>query len=326
VDDDENEDDEDDEDGQDGSGDESEAETEEVCSSFLFCFPFLLFSDTENFCSYRSRTRASLIRTRMRMTVRMTVTTRLPVSAPHERPLRSASGWQRNAARSACKKPFNEGARTTCVLRFAACSATSIPARPRSWTRWEKTSTKESNYFLTPPPPKKKYFFFFRQIRQTNVQEGEAGGITQQIGATYIPHETILEKISVLPKTIEVKVPGLLVIDTPGHESFSNLRSRGSSLCNIAILVVDLMHGLEPQTIESINILKQRKTPFIVALNKIDRLFGWQSFPNNGVVDSLEKQKPHVKQEFETRLRDTMTAFAEQGLNAEVAFFIFHFF
>lgn len=156
------------------------------------------------------------------------------------------------------------------------------------------------------------------KIRQTNVQEGEAGGITQQIGATYFPAEAIEKKTAVLGKdrVEELKVPGLLIIDTPGHESFTNLRSRGSSLCNIAILVVDIMHGLEPQTLESIRLLRDRRTPFIVALNKIDRLFQWNATPNNSFQASLAKQKKSVKQEFEQRVEKTILAFAEQGLNA----------
>lgn len=158
------------------------------------------------------------------------------------------------------------------------------------------------------------------KVRQTNVQGGEAGGITQQIGATYFPMENIIKKTRVLEaaKEFEYKLPGLLVIDTPGHESFSNLRSRGSSLCNIAILVIDIMHGLEPQTIESIKMLRDKKTPFIVALNKIDRLYAWQAIKDNGFRESLAKQKKSVKNEFEDRLAKTKLALAEQGLNSEL--------
>ncbi|OSD01712.1 hypothetical protein PYCCODRAFT_1452538 [Trametes coccinea BRFM310] len=156
------------------------------------------------------------------------------------------------------------------------------------------------------------------KIRQTNVQEGEAGGITQQIGATYFPVEAIKTKTAVLNKDgkAEYKIPGLLIIDTPGHESFTNLRSRGSSLCNIAILVVDIMHGLEPQTLESLRLLRDRKTPFIVALNKIDRIYGWEPIPDNDFRSSLAKQSRSVQRQFEDMVKKIIVAFAEQGLNA----------
>ena len=155
------------------------------------------------------------------------------------------------------------------------------------------------------------------KLRRTNVQDGEAGGITQQIGATNVPREAIEEKTKMCKAFTkqELKLPGLLIIDTPGHESFSNLRTRGSSLCDMAILVVDIMHGLQPQTIESINILKSKKCPFVVALNKIDRLYGWQSNPHSDVENTINKQKQDTKQEFHERTQDIIVQFAKQHLN-----------
>ncbi|KAF1795681.1 Elongation factor Tu-type domain [Phytophthora cactorum] len=120
-------------------------------------------------------------------------------------------------------------------------------------------------------------------IRRTKVQDAEAGGITQQIedGAPCRNHEARLPPAR------------LLVIDTPGHESFTNLRNRGSSLCDIAILVVDIMHGLEPQTLESLRLLRQKKAPFVVALNKIDRCYGWKTMPDMPVQEALKHQNEH---------------------------------
>lgn len=160
------------------------------------------------------------------------------------------------------------------------------------------------------------------KIRQSNVQGGEAGGITQQIGATYFPISAIREKTKAMAKYEKQSfdVPGLLVIDTPGHESFTNLRSRGSSLCNIAILVIDIMHGLEQQTLESLRLLRDRKAPFVVALNKIDRLYDWKSTPNNSFRASFDQQSRAVKDEFESRLSNIKLALAEQGLNSELYF------
>jgi len=159
------------------------------------------------------------------------------------------------------------------------------------------------------------------KIRRTNVQDNEAGGITQQIGATYFPAENLLKataKLREKHEKMQIKVPGLLIIDTPGHESFSNLRNRGSSLCDIAILVVDIMHGLEPQTLESLKMIRDKNVPFIVALNKIDRIFGWKEDPNAPFLTTLEAQEESAKNEFEQRLAETILLFNKEGLNAQV--------
>ncbi|KAI7724474.1 hypothetical protein M8C21_013622 [Ambrosia artemisiifolia] len=155
-------------------------------------------------------------------------------------------------------------------------------------------------------------------IRSTTVQEGEAGGITQQISASYIPVEHIRERTKELKADAKLNVPGLLVIDTPGHEAFNNLRSRGSGLCDIAILVVDIMHGLKPQTIESINLLRMRKTEFIVALNKVDRLYGWKTCRNTPIGKAMKQQSKDVQREFDHRVTQIITQFKEQGLNTEL--------
>lgn len=158
------------------------------------------------------------------------------------------------------------------------------------------------------------------KIRKTNVQEGEAGGITQQIGATYFEKKTLetqTAKLNVTEK-FDINVPGMLIIDTPGHESFTNLRSRGSSLCDVAILVIDLMHGLEQQTIESLTMLKKRGVPFVVALNKVDRCYAWKTCKDTPIRDALKEQPEGTIQEFRTRTSDTKVQLMEQGVNSNL--------
>jgi translation initiation factor 5B len=158
------------------------------------------------------------------------------------------------------------------------------------------------------------------KIRKTNVQEGEAGGITQQIGATYFEKSTLetqTKKINAVEK-FEITVPGMLIIDTPGHESFTNLRSRGSSLCDVAILVIDLMHGLEQQTIESLNMLIAREVPFVVALNKVDRCYAWKTCKDTPIRDALKEQPEGTIQEFRSRTQDAKVQLMEQGVNSNI--------
>ncbi|MEA2045897.1 MAG: translation initiation factor IF-2 [Euryarchaeota archaeon] len=137
-------------------------------------------------------------------------------------------------------------------------------------------------------------------IRGTAIAEGEAGAITQHIGATEIPLDVIKDVCGPLFRG-EFRVPGLLFIDTPGHHSFTSLRSRGGSLADLAVLIVDLNEGFQPQTIESLNILKRYRTPFIVAANKIDKIPGWQSSEGAPLAKSLASQSEKVAGELETR-------------------------
>eukprot|EP00767_Chilomastix_cuspidata_P005246 gnl/Chilomastix_cuspidata/545.p1 GENE.gnl/Chilomastix_cuspidata/545~~gnl/Chilomastix_cuspidata/545.p1 ORF type:complete len:1234 (-),score=683.63 gnl/Chilomastix_cuspidata/545:185-3886(-) len=156
------------------------------------------------------------------------------------------------------------------------------------------------------------------KIRSSNVQDKEAGGITQQIGATFFPIEFLERKMEGLPFDFERKLPGLLVIDTPGHEAFANLRSRGSSLCDIAILVVDIMHGLEPQTLESLSLLRARKTPFIIALNKIDRLTNWAAIPNTPSVNRVRTLSGITKHHFDERWASVQKQLGLEGFSSEL--------
>jgi len=135
------------------------------------------------------------------------------------------------------------------------------------------------------------------KIRGTAVAAKEPGEITQHVGASVVP-ASVLRKLSeplkkYIPK-LEIEIPGLLFIDTPGHELFANLRRRGGSVADIAILVVDIIEGFQPQTWEAINILRERRVPFIVAANKIDRIPGWKPNLNAPFLETITKQEPRV--------------------------------
>ena len=156
------------------------------------------------------------------------------------------------------------------------------------------------------------------RIRGTAVQVREAGGLTQQIGASYFPFDTLVAITQRLVKgfKVNIEVPGLLVVDTPGHEAFANLRTRGGSVADIAILVVDVMHGFENQTYESINILKSRKVPFIVAANKIDRIEGWRSNENIGFLQSYKDQQDWVREDLDNKIYNMMGTLSREGFSS----------
>jgi translation initiation factor 5B len=153
------------------------------------------------------------------------------------------------------------------------------------------------------------------RIRGTSVADREPGQITQWIGASLIPAHVVLKISGPLLERFgfKIEVPGLLFIDTPGHETFSNLRRRGGSAADVAILVVDLTKGIEPQTVESMNILKARKTPFLVCANKVDAVPGWKSLRAGSFLQNLKNQRPEVLTDLDNRLYTMMGSFSRYG-------------
>ncbi len=156
-------------------------------------------------------------------------------------------------------------------------------------------------------------------IRGTAVAAKEAGRITQMIGASYIRKEDIERMAESLKGRLsfELKIPGLLFIDTPGHEAFTNLRDRGGSIADIAILVVDITQGFQPQTLESIRILKHYRTPFVIAANKIDLINGWKDYPTASFLDSYSKQPQYIKERIDNAIYELMGRISEHGFDSE---------
>jgi len=155
-------------------------------------------------------------------------------------------------------------------------------------------------------------------IRGTEVVSREAGGITQHIGATDVPIETIYKLCGPLIGDRKFNVPGLLFIDTPGHYSFVTLRTRGGALSDLAVLVIDVIDGIKPQTIESINILRKGKTPFVIAANKIDLIPGWRHHAKMPFHQSLAEQDPRVAEELDQRLYNIAgKIFDQTGFSAD---------
>jgi translation initiation factor 5B len=157
------------------------------------------------------------------------------------------------------------------------------------------------------------------KIRKSSVQAREIGGMTQHIGASFFPLDTLLEVCGSLLISLKgkIRIPGLLVIDTPGHEAFANLRKRGGGAADIAVVVIDVLKGFEAQTHESLEILKARKTPFLVAVNKIDRIAGWRSHPEKLFFDSYESQDPSVREDLDNRLYTIMGSFSTLGFSPD---------
>ncbi|MGZ4857312.1 MAG: translation initiation factor IF-2, partial [Methanobacteriaceae archaeon] len=156
-------------------------------------------------------------------------------------------------------------------------------------------------------------------IRGSAIAQKEAGGITQHIGATEIPMDVIADICGDFLQKLDIieKLPGLFFIDTPGHEAFTTLRKRGGALADLAVLIVDLNEGFKPQSYEALNILKMYKTPFIVAANKIDKIYGWQAHEKLSFTQSFKKQPKNVQEKLDKQLYELVGILHLEGFESE---------
>ncbi|MGC8645001.1 MAG: translation initiation factor IF-2 [Thermoplasmata archaeon] len=153
-------------------------------------------------------------------------------------------------------------------------------------------------------------------IRGSMVASREAGGITQHIGATEVPIEEIVRICKDIIGKRQFKIPGLLFIDTPGHESFSSLRIRGGSIADIAVLVIDIREGIMPQTRESLDVLKRFKTPFVVAANKVDLLEGFSGM-KGPFLKALEQLDPARLEQLDQSVLQLSSQLYREGFSAD---------
>jgi translation initiation factor 5B len=154
------------------------------------------------------------------------------------------------------------------------------------------------------------------RIRGSSVVSSEVGAITQHIGATVVPIDAIRALSGTMGK-VPINIPGLLFIDTPGHHAFTTLRARGGALADMAILVVDINQGFQPQTIEALQILRTCKTPFVIAATKVDRIHGWRIFENESFLASFAKQNDRVQGFVETKTYEVVGKLSELGFSAD---------
>ncbi|MBM3228314.1 translation initiation factor IF-2 [Candidatus Pacearchaeota archaeon] len=161
------------------------------------------------------------------------------------------------------------------------------------------------------------------RIRQSSVQEGEAGGITQKISFSLYPTDKLRQQCPLIDKKqLKLDIPGFLFIDTPGHAAFTNLRKRGGSLADLAVLVIDINEGIKPQTSEVIQILKLNKTPFIIALNKIDNISAWKKYGGKGdkteIEENINSQSLSVRQNFDEKYMILMGSLQSYGFDSDL--------